>query len=105
MSSSPAKSAFTLKAFALAGAAFAALLIGAAPASANCSARFSCNFGDSPNCFFTIKSGGRFQNISVQAGGSRMLYGLQPGAIFCTSNQSYPNPNACNIRNVNLSCN
>jgi len=105
MSSSFPKFALSIKVLALAGAASAALILGAAPASANCSARFSCNFGDSPNCFFTIKSNGSFQNITVQAGGSRMVYGLTPGAIFCTSNQSFPNPNACSIRRVNLTCN
>ena len=105
MQSPSPESKLMIRALAFGSIVCASIVFSSASAWAACSARFNCDFGDSPRCFFTIKSGGGLRNLVVPAGESRTLHGLQQGAIFCTSNQSLPNPNACNIKRVNLNCN
>lgn len=72
--------------------------------AAGCSARFSCGFGPHPSCFFVVRSYGRDKYFRVDAGRFQMIYGLEPTARFCESDNGYPNGNSCRQRVVRMAC-
>jgi hypothetical protein len=74
-------------------------------ASAECNARFTCDPGVSPRCWFSVFDARSTKTIIVPAGQSQLIYGVQRGDTFCTSNQGVPNPYNCGRRTVNMSCN
>lgn len=92
--------------FGLAGLALAVLAgtgLTSTPAAA-CSARFNCSPGVSPVCSFRVFYGnGNGRTLTVPAGGSQTIYGLQRGATYCTSNRMMPSTD-CNARAVNMQC-
>lgn len=71
----------------------------------NCRAKFTCDFGASPYCYFVIRSYGRDKYFKVPAGGSQMLYGIQRTSRYCSSSQGYPNGDTCRQSAVKMACN
>lgn len=77
-----------------------------APASAACSANFTCGIGESSTCYFAVADGKNKRFFTVGAGDAKRIYGLRSGAVYCSS--SHPlNMGRCvgSLKIVKLSCN
>lgn len=69
-----------------------------------CSARFTCDPGVSPVCWFRLfYRNGNTSVFTVPAGGERRIYGLQPGESYCSSNRGTPST-ACATQRIRMSC-
>ncbi len=69
-----------------------------------CSARFTCDPGVSPVCWFRLfYSNGNTSVFTVPAGGERRIYGLRPGESYCSSNRGTPST-ACDSQRIRMSC-
>jgi hypothetical protein len=75
-----------------------------APALANCRARFTCDFGTRPYCYFVVRSYGRDKYFRVAAGGAQMLYGIEGSSRFCSSTAGPPDGDSCSQKPVKMSC-
>jgi len=69
-----------------------------------CSARFTCDPGVSPVCWFRLfYRNGNTSVFTVPAGGERRIYGLRPGESYCSSNRGTPST-ACATQRIRMSC-
>ena len=69
-----------------------------------CSARFTCDPGVSPVCWFRLfYRTGNTSVFTVPAGGERRIYGLRPGESYCSSNRGTPST-ACASQRIRMSC-
>jgi hypothetical protein len=93
-------------------AALAGTIMASQPANATCSARFTCNPGTSPTCYFAILDGKKAGTLlTVSAGQAKTVYGLDKAATFCSSTSPFKSnlgdelACALEMKNVNMSCN
>lgn len=69
-----------------------------------CSARFTCDPGVSPVCWFRLfYRNGNTSVFTVPAGGERRIYGLRPGESYCSSNRGTPST-GCDPQRIRMSC-
>lgn len=70
-----------------------------------CTARFTCSFGDDPQCFFRIITASGSRVITVPAGESRTIFGLRRGDVFCENERRIPPPNCWGrARDIRMTC-
>jgi hypothetical protein len=79
-------------------------LITTTPAQAQCTARFTCDPGVSPVCWFRLfYRNGNSSVFTVPAGGQRRIFGLSPGERYCSSNRGTPGFQ-CNSQRIRMAC-
>lgn len=69
-----------------------------------CTARFTCNPGVSPTCWFRLfYRNGQTSVVTVPAGGQRRIFGLTPGDGYCSSNRGVPSI-GCTTTRIRMAC-
>jgi len=69
-----------------------------------CTARFTCDPGVSPVCWFRLfYRNGNSSVFTVAAGGQRRIFGLSPGERYCSSNAGTPGFQ-CAARQIRMAC-